>query len=120
MQFTEYGSESRLSGFGSSVLRHLRTRLAPGLAAACFVISNGPCSSTAERPSPSPMFRRFFFLASMALSSHLLHASENVSSLAGEWRLLLGGPAPVAAADAPPPPLVFDDTIVLPATLNTA
>ncbi len=56
-------------------------------------------------------------MASFSLS---LSADETTQSLAGEWRLLLGGPAPVAAPDAPPPPLVFNDTIVLPATTATA
>ncbi|HET7536834.1 MAG TPA: hypothetical protein VFJ90_10290, partial [Candidatus Didemnitutus sp.] len=56
----------------------------------------------------------------MVLPSTLLPAAESTLSLAGEWRLLLDGPAPVAALDAPPPPLVFNDTIVLPATTATA
>ena len=45
--------------------------------------------------------------------------AREVQSLAGEWRLVLGGPAPTFP-QAALPALTFDDRIVLPATTETA
>jgi hypothetical protein len=67
---------------------------------------------------PSSLRQQIAFVLLTLCSAALLPAKE-ILSLAGEWRLVLGGPAPTFP-QAALPTIAFDDRIDLPATTETA
>ncbi len=70
---------------------------------------------TSFRCPPRSLVVTFLFAAAAATTL----AARDVQSLAGEWRLVLGGPAP-SFPQAAQPAVTFNDRIALPATTETA
>jgi hypothetical protein len=66
-----------------------------------------------------PSLRRRLISLLLAVSAATMLPAKEVLSLAGEWRLVLGGPVPTFP-QAALPAVAFDDRIVLPATTETA